>query len=61
MEPGRGAPVVRLVATHGVVVERRRLPVAPNRASGRIVHVVIVATSAFAFLDLFLLLSPAHH
>lgn len=58
---GRGPPTVRLVTVNGLAVNRKRVPSAPNRASGWIVQVVIVATSAFAFLDLYLLLTSAHH
>jgi hypothetical protein len=58
---GRGPPAVRLVTANGVAMDRRRVPTAPNRASGWIVQVVIVATSAFAFLDLYLLLTSGHH
>jgi hypothetical protein len=58
---GRGPPAVRLVTANGVVMNRRHVPTTPNRASAWIVQVVIVATSAFAFLDLYLLLTSGHH
>ena len=58
---GRGPPVVRLVTANGVAVNRRRVPTAPNRGSAWIVQVVMVATSAFAFLDLYLLATSFHH
>jgi hypothetical protein len=60
--PGRGPTAVRLVATHNVGMERRRVPTGGrNGASGWIVQIVVLATTAFAFLDLYLLVSSAHH
>jgi hypothetical protein len=58
---GRGPPAVRLVTANGAAMNRRRAPTTPNRASGWIVQIVIVATSAFAFLDLYLLITSGHH
>ena len=58
---GRGPPAVRLVTANGTAMNHRRGPTTPNRASAWIVQVVIVATSAFAFLDLYLLLTSGHH
>jgi hypothetical protein len=58
---GRGSPAVRLVTTNGVEVNRRRVPTAPNRASQWIVQIIIAATSAFAFLDLYLLVASGRH
>jgi hypothetical protein len=49
------------VTANGAVMNRRHVPTTPNRASAWIVQVVIVATSAFAFLDLYLLLTSGHH
>jgi hypothetical protein len=57
----QGPPTVRLVAANGPAVERRRLPSGgPKRISGWIVQVVVLATTAFALLDLYLLLPIAH-
>jgi len=50
-----------LVTTNGVEVNRRRVPTAPNRASQWIVQIIIAATSAFAFLDLYLLVASGRH
>jgi hypothetical protein len=58
---GRGPLAVRVVTANGVAVNRRRVPTAPNRKSAWIVQVVIVATSAFAFLDLYLVATSFHH
>ena len=58
---GRGSLAVSLVTTNGVAVNRRRGPIAPNRASQWIVQIIIAATSAFAFLDLYLLAASGHH
>jgi hypothetical protein len=58
---GLGPPAVRRVTANGVAVNRKRVPTAPNRGSAWIVQVVIVATSAFAFLDLYLLATSSHH
>ena len=57
----RGSPTVKLVTANGAPIDRRRVPTAPNRASGWIVQIVIVATSAFAVLDLYLLAAGVHH
>jgi len=58
---GEGPAAVRLVTANGAVMNGRDVPTTPNRASAWIVQVVIVATSAFAFLDLYLLLTSGHH
>ena len=58
--PGREPPVVMLMPANGVAMNRRRVSSAPN-ASAWIVQVVIVATSAVAFLDLYLLATSFHH
>ena len=58
---GRERPGVTLVTASGVVTNRRGVPTAPNRVSGWIVQVVIVATSVFAFLDLYLLTTSGRH
>jgi hypothetical protein len=58
---GRGAPVV-VTQVNGVPVRRpRSTNAATRRVSHRIVHVVMLATSAFALLDLSLLVSSLHH
>ncbi len=57
---GRGPPAVGLVTANGLAVNRRRVPTAPN-ASGWIVQIVILATSTFAVLDLYLLATSFHH
>jgi len=58
---GREPTPVRSVTANGVIVNRKRVPTAPNHASTWIVQVVIVATSAFAFLDLYLVATSFHH
>ena len=57
----RGPPAVRLVTANGAPRNRRRVPTPSNRASGWIVQVVMVATSVFALLDLYLLATSGHH
>ena len=57
----RGPPAARIVTANGAAIDRRRVPTAPNRASGWIVQIVIVATSAFAVLDLYLLATGVHY
>ena len=42
-------------------VARRRPPVKANRINGWIVRSIILATTAFALIDLFLLGSGLHH
>jgi len=60
---GLGRPPVTVITTNGSVMRRRPpgIPAATKRMSNRIVQVVIVATSAFALLDLALLASSLHH
>jgi hypothetical protein len=58
---GREPPAVRILTANGVAVNHRRLPIASNRASQWIVQIVILATSAFAVLDLYLLATSFHH
>jgi hypothetical protein len=50
-----------LIAANGVIMERRRPTAAPPRPSRWIVQVVMLATSAFALLDLYLLIASVHH
>jgi hypothetical protein len=57
----RGPPAVTLVTANGAPMNRRRVPIASSRASGWIVQTVVVATSVFAFLDLYLLVASGHH
>lgn len=56
----RGPPAVSVVTANGVTANRRHVPTTPNRGSAWIVQVVMVATSAFAFLDLYLLATSFH-
>ena len=58
---GRELPAVRILTANGVAVNRRRVPIASNRASQWIVQIVILATSAFAVLDLYLLATSFYH
>jgi len=60
-EQGKQLPAVRILSANELVVNRRRLPIASNRASQWIVQIVILATSAFAVLDLYLLATSFHH
>ena len=60
--PRRGElPAVRFLTANGATMNRRRVPIASNRTSERIVQVVILATSAFAILDLYLLATSLVH
>lgn len=52
---------VGILTANGVAVKRERIPTASNRASQWIVQIVILATSAFAVLDLYLLATSFHH
>ena len=52
---------VRILTVNGVAINRSRVPIASNRASQWIVQFVIVATSVFAVLDLYLLATSFHH
>jgi hypothetical protein len=54
-------PAVRILTANGVAVNRRHVPTAANRASQWIVQIVILTTSAFAVLDLYLLATGFHH
>jgi hypothetical protein len=56
----REPPAVSLVTTNRVTANRRHFPTTPNRGSAWIVQVVMVGTSAFAFLDLYLLATSIH-
>ena len=58
---GREPPAVRILTANGVAINRSRVPTAPDRASEWIVQIVIVATSVFAVLDLYLLATSFHH
>jgi hypothetical protein len=58
---GRGPPAVGFVTGSAVALRPRRGPTAPGRVSGWIVQIVIVATSVFAFLDLYLLTTSGRH
>ncbi|HEY5250908.1 MAG TPA: hypothetical protein VIJ09_04580 [Acidimicrobiales bacterium] len=59
---GRGPPSVSWNSPHGSVGERRRTPSKVNtRTSRTIVQVIMLATSAFALLDLYLLSSSGLH
>jgi hypothetical protein len=59
---GQGPPIVRLASPHGTATTRRRAQdIKTKRISGRIVHIVMLATCAFALLDLSLLLTSGHH
>jgi hypothetical protein len=58
---GREPAPVRILTANGVAINRNRVPVAPNRGSQWIVQIVIVATSVFAVLDLYLLATSFHH
>ena len=42
-------------------INHGRVSTAPNRASKWIVEVVMVLTSAFAILDVYLLVTSVHH
>ena len=57
----RELPTVRILTANGVAVNRGRIPTASNRVSQWIVQIVILATSAFAVLDLYLLATSFHH
>ena len=61
--PGLGPSPVSEVMPNGAVLRRRPpgRPASSRRMSNRIVQVVILATSAFALLDLVLLASSLHH
>jgi hypothetical protein len=58
--PRRGLPPATILTANGVAVTRGT-PAASNRASQWIVQIVILATSAFAVLDLYLLATGFHH
>jgi len=58
---GRASAAVRILTPNAVAVNRRRVPTAPNRTSQWIIQIVILATSAFAILDLYLLATSFHH
>ncbi len=61
-QQGRGPPAVRLVSPHGTAMDRRRTQAnKTKRISGRIVQIVMLVTTAFALLDLSLLLTSGHH
>jgi hypothetical protein len=57
----RGPTGVTLISTDGPAMSQRRVSTAPNRTSKWIVQVVMVLTSAFALLDVFLLVASGHH
>jgi hypothetical protein len=59
--PGRGPTGVTLIPANGRAMHHRRVSTAPNRPSRWIVEIVMVLTSAFAILDVFLLLTSGHH
>jgi hypothetical protein len=55
-------PTVRWNSPHGQTGDRRRTPAKGNsRVSRTIVQVIMLATSAFALLDLYLLSSAGLH
>jgi len=59
---GQQLPVVRVISPHGSSMGRRRIPADTNkRMAGRIVHVIMLATTAFALFDLTLLLTHVQH
>jgi hypothetical protein len=59
---GRGHPAVRVVSPYGsAMVRRRAQDNRTKRISSTIVHIVMLVTTAFALLDLSLLLTSGHH
>jgi len=58
---GRGPNGVRLISANGASTIQRRASTAPSRTSKWIVQVMMILTSAFAFVDVYLLLSSVHH
>lgn len=58
---GHRLPPIRILTANGVPVSHRRDPTDSNRASQWIVQVVILSTSAFAALDLYLLATSLNH
>ncbi|HEY7946447.1 MAG TPA: hypothetical protein VID75_02160 [Acidimicrobiales bacterium] len=55
------ALVERRRASNAALVERRRAADATRRASRWLVQIVMLATTSFALLDLYLLLTSSHH
>jgi hypothetical protein len=59
---GRGPPDVRWVSPNLAAMERRRIQANHTKQiSNRFVHVIMLATTAFALFDLSLLITSLHH
>jgi len=59
--PARGPPGGRVASANAVTLERRRSIEAQKRVCRIMVQAVGVATTSFAFLDLYLLLTHSRH